>query len=552
MEAPLKPGILQNKTEPGRRTRMARINSVFNALVSWGLDKDEFFSCGPDIVKIRLTALSRLENKPRGKLILVTAMTPTYTGEGKTTIAIGLADALNLLRKKAAVALREPSLALAFGLKGAGVGGGKASLTPPQEISLQFTGDFYSVEAAHNLLAAAVDEHSYSDFPPLLDKILWQRVTCVNDRTLRKVMIAMGNSRNGTARTERFLPVACSELMGILCMSRSYDELKKRLAAIVVGSAQGRPVTTSDINFSGPPAAVLSGALQPNLVRTLGNTPAFVHCGPYANTSLGFSSLIATETALRLFDYVVTEAGGASDTGGEKFFNIKSRFLGLGPCVAVVVATVKALMRQGGAERDSGNLRAIEYGARNLFRHIEIVSSFGARPVVAVNRFAEDRNEEIDTILRLCRERNIPVSVSDAYFEGGIGAASLAETVLDNLNPSPAPPAFTYPVDMPLLEKIRLICKQVYGIRDVGIKAAAAEKLAGLEAWGFGELLVCMAKSHTVAPEKVDEVSDVYLASGAGYITALLGDHTFLPALPKGFNSGKVGLDQTGRVTGLF
>lgn len=531
---------------------MAQTYDIFSIAHKMGLEENELIPYGYEIAKVKLSALSRLEQSPRGKLILVTAMTPTPAGEGKTTTAIGLADALNLQNKKTSLALRQPSLALAFGLKGPGVGGGRSTLVPPREISLLFTGDFYAVEAAHNLLAAAVDEHAYSGNTPVLSNTFWQRTTGVNDRTLREVMVGLGSFRNGTARIDKFQPAACSELMGILCLSKSYDDLAGKLSSIVIGSSGRNSVKTEDIGFSGPLAAVLAGALLPNLVRTQDGSPAFIHCGPYANTSLGFNSIIATEMALRLSDFVVTEAGGASDTGGEKFFNIKSRLAGLEPCAAVVVATVKALRRQGGAENDTGNLSVLEYGTRNLLKHLEIIRSFGVAPVVAINRFPGDRTEEINAILRICREFSVPTAVSNAFAEGGQGAFNLAETVLNVISEKVKAPVLTYSDDLPLSEKIRHVSRRVYDIPDLAITPTAKEKLSLYEKWGFGKLPVCMAKSHTVSPEKAEQVTDVSLAAGAGYITAYLGDIVMLPALPRGFNTSKVRLTENGTITGLF
>ena len=513
--------------------------------------------------------LTSLRDKPRkGKLILVTAINPTPAGEGKTTTSVGLADALARLDKNVLLCLREPSLGPVFGVKGGAAGGGYAQVVPMEDINLHFTGDFHAIGAANNLLAAMLDNHIQQGNALGIDprRITWRRCVDMNDRQLRNIVDGLGGKANGTPREDGFDITVASEIMAVLCLATDLKDLKERLARIIVGyTYAGAPVTAADLKAQGAMAALLKDAIKPNLVQTLENTPAFVHGGPFANIAHGCNSVSATDAALKLADYVVTEAGFGADLGAEKFLDIKCRAAGMTPDAVVVVATVKALKYNGGvpkAELGAENVEALERGLPNLLKHVEnITQVFGLPCVVAINRFVNDTDAELALIRDKCRALGVNVALSEVWAKGGAGGEDLAREVL-RLVEQPKHFQFSYDLDQPLKAKIEAIVRRVYGGAGVAYSGAADKELARLEELGFGGLPVCMAKTQyslSDDPAKLGRpegftvtVSKVKVSAGAGFVVVQTGDIMTMPGLPKVPAAEKIDVDENGVISGLF
>ncbi len=510
-----------------------------------------------------------LRDRPRkGKLILVTAINPTPAGEGKTTTSVGLADALSRLDKNVLLCLREPSLGPVFGVKGGAAGGGYAQVVPMEDINLHFTGDFHAIGAANNLLAAMLDNHIQQGNALGIDvkKITWRRCVDMNDRQLRNIVDGLGGRMQGVPREDGFDITVASEIMAVLCLASDLKDLKARLARIIVGyTYDDKPVTAADLKAQGAMAALLKDAIKPNLVQTLENTPALVHGGPFANIAHGCNSVSATDTALKLADYVVTEAGFGADLGAEKFFDIKCRMAGLKPDAVVLVATVRALKYNGGvpkAELGAENLEALERGLPNLLKHVEnITQVYGLPCVVAINRFSNDTDAELALIADKCRALGVNVALSEVWGKGGEGGVPLAEEVL-RLCDQPHQFQFAYEPDLPLRDKIEAIVRRVYGGAGVSYAPAAAKELDRLEAMGFGSLPVCMAKTQyslSDDPAKLGRpegftitVSKARVSAGAGFVVVQTGDIMTMPGLPKVPAAEKIDVNENGVISGLF
>ena len=516
--------------------------------------------------KINLSVMNA--KKKDGKLILVTAITPTSAGEGKTTTTIGLADALARKGKKVVVALREPSLGPVFGIKGGAAGGGYAQVVPMEDINLHFTGDFHAIGAANNLLAAMLDNHIFQGNELNVDpaRITWRRCVDMNDRQLRNVEDRLGGGKNGVPRKDGYDITVASEVMAILCLATSLTDLKERLARIVVGyTYEDKPVTAGDLKAAGAMCALLKDALKPNLVQTLEGTPALVHGGPFANIAHGCNSVVATKTALKLGDYVVTEAGFGADLGAEKFLDIKCRKAGLTPSACVVVATVRALKMHGGLDKTqlgAEDLSALEKGLPNLLRHVSNMKEvYGLPVVVAVNRFPTDTDREIELVIEKCKALGVNVRLSTVWAEGGAGGVELAEEVV-RLCETKSEFRFCYDETLPVKEKIKAIVTKVYGGKDVCYTQEAEQQIARLEALGFGKIPVCMAKTQYSfsdnmtklgAPEDfIVTVRAAKVSAGAGFLIALTGNILTMPGLPKVPAAEKIDVDENGKITGLF
>jgi formate--tetrahydrofolate ligase len=508
-----------------------------------------------------------LATRPDGKLILVTAISPTPAGEGKTTTTVGLGDALNRIGKKAVVCLREPSLGPCFGMKGGAAGGGYSQVVPMDDINLHFTGDFHAIGSANNLLAALIDNHIYWGNEAGIDprRITWRRCLDMNDRALRSIVSSLGGVGNGFPREDGFNITVASEIMAILCLATSYEDLERRLAAIVIGATRHKnPVRAGAFKAEGALAALLKDALKPNLVQTLENNPAFVHGGPFANIAHGCNSAIATKLALKLSDYVVTEAGFGADLGAEKFFDIKCRQAGLHPDMAVIVATVRALKFHGGIAKgdlEGSDAGAVRRGLPNLRRHVSNINRFGVPSIVALNRFRSDTDEEIQTVIDGCHAIGVKAIVCEHWSNGSRGAEDLARAVATAIEAGAAKFSPLYALDMPLADKIKTIATVIYGADDVVLPKAVSEHLAYYEAMGFGTLPICMAKtqySFSADPELrgapegfLLSVREVRLSAGAGFVVAVCGDIMTMPGLPKRPSAERIRLDARGRITGL-
>ena len=514
-------------------------------------------------------ALIRESDKKDGKLILVTAITPTPAGEGKTTTTIGLADGLKRIGKNVTVALREPSLGPVFGVKGGAAGGGYAQVVPMEDINLHFTGDFHAIGAANNLLAAMLDNHIQQGNSLGIDvrKITWKRCVDMNDRQLRFIVDGMGGKANGVPREDGFDITVASEIMAVLCLSNSISELKEKLSNIIVGyTYDDKPVTCGQLNAAGAMTALLKDAIKPNLVQTLEGTPAFVHGGPFANIAHGCNSIMATKVALKMGDYTVTEAGFGADLGAEKFLDIKCRMAGLTPDAVVVVATVRALKMHGGLPKTALNtedLTALEKGIPNLLRHVSNIKNVYKLPcVVAVNRFPTDTDNEIDFIIAKCKELGVNTVLSTVWAEGGKGGEELAKEVVRLCEEEQGDFTFSYDLDMSIEEKIKAIVTKVYGGDGINILPAAKKQIEQLTALGFGNLPICVAKtqySFSDDPTKLGApegftvtVKNVKVSAGAGFIVVLTGDILTMPGLPKVPAAEKIDVDENGKITGLF
>jgi formate--tetrahydrofolate ligase len=502
-----------------------------------GLEPDEADLHGKYIAKLPLSVLRQREEKADGKLILVTAITPTRAGEGKTTVAIGLADGLNRLGRKSMLCIREPSLGPYFGMKGGATGGGCAQVTPAEDINLHFTGDMYSVSKANNLLASMIDNHLYFGNPLQIDsrRVTWKRVIDLNDRALRDIIIGLGGTSNGFPRRDGFDITPASEVMTVLSLSLSHGDLHERLRRIIIGyTFDGKPVTCAELKADAAMIILLRDAMYPNLVQTLEHTPALIHGGAFANIAHGCNTLLATKTALKLADYTVTEAGFGSDLGAEKFFDIKCRTGGLKPHAAVIVATVKALKYHGDG--------SLELGLPNLMKHIENIGFFGVPPIVALNRFVDDDDAELREIIRCCEDLNVPAAVCNAFNEGGAGAEDLAQKVTEVAEEESAL-RFLYPTDASIEEKMETIAKRIYGADGVEYDRKALSSIEQIEKLGLDGFPVCVAKTPASLSDRAElrgvphefniKVNDVRLAAGAGLIVMLCGSIVTMPGLPR-------------------
>ena len=533
-----------------------------------GIEEKYLEPYGRYMAKVDYALLRDMANKPDGKLVLVTAITPTPAGEGKTTTTVGLADGLRKIGKSAVVALREPSLGPVFGIKGGAAGGGYAQVVPMENINLHFTGDFHAIGAANNLLAAMLDNHIQQGNSLGIDprRITWRRAVDMNDRQLRNIVIGLGGKANGTPREDGFNITVASEIMAVLCLASDIKDLKERLSRIIVGyTYSGEPVTAGELKAQGAMAALLKDALKPNLVQTLEGTPAFVHGGPFANIAHGCNTVTATRMALKLGDYAITEAGFGADLGAEKFIDIKCRMAGLKPSAVVVVATVRALKHHGGvakAELGNENLDALEKGLPNLLQHIENITKVYKLPcVVAINRFPTDSEAELKLIESRCKALGVNVALSEVWAKGGAGGAALAEEVV-RICEQPNDFQFIYSLNMGIGEKLEAIATKVYHADGVDLVEKAPKQLAELEALGFGSLPICVAKtqySFSDDPKKLGApknfrvaVRNLEVSAGAGFIVALTGDIMTMPGLPKVPSAEKIDVDENGVITGLF
>ena len=547
--------------------REARPKKITEIAAECGIDEKYVELYGNYKAKINYRMMNALD-RPDGRLVLVTAITPTPAGEGKTTTTVGLADGLRRIGRKSVVALREPSLGPVFGIKGGAAGGGYAQVIPMEDINLHFTGDFHAIGAANNLLAAMLDNHIQQGNTLGIDprQITWRRAVDMNDRQLRNLVDGLGGRTNGTPREDGFDITVASEVMAVLCLASSLTDLKARLGRIIVGyTYSGEPVTAHDLKAEGAMTALLRDAINPNLAQTLEGTPAFIHGGPFANIAHGCNSVLATRMAMKLGEYAITEAGFAADLGAEKFFDIKCRMAALKPSAVVVVATVRALKHHGGALKaklSEENLPALEKGLPNLLRHVEnITNVFGLPCVVAINAFPTDTAAELALVERKCNELGVNVALSEVWARGGEGGVTLAEEVV-RLCETPSDFRTSYPLDASIEEKLEMICKRVYHAAGVKLTPEAKKQAKRLTELGFGGLPICMAKTQYSfsdnqnlrgAPEGFTvTVRNLKVSAGAGFIVALTGDIMTMPGLPKEPAAEKIDVDEDGRIVGLF
>jgi formate--tetrahydrofolate ligase len=549
--------------------RAASLRPILEIGERLGIPAAELVPYGHDKAKIRLEYLNGLKERPGGRLVLVTAMSPTPAGEGKTTVAIGLTDALNRLGQNAAVCLREPSLGPCFGMKGGAAGGGYAQVVPMEDINLHFTGDMHAIGAAHNLLAALIDNyvHWSNEIRIDLRRVTWRRVVDINDRQLRQILTGVGGPANGYPMEGGFDITVASEVMAIFCLSRDLRELQQRLARIVIGyTRSGEPVTAEQVQAAGAMTALLRDALAPNLVQTLENNPAFIHGGPFANIAHGCNSVIATEAALKLSDIVVTEAGFGADLGAEKFFNIKCRKAGLRPDAAVIVATVRALKMHGGVSRgelESENVAAVEKGLDNLGRHIRNTGQYGLPLLVAINHFDSDTEAELRTVREYTERRGVTSYVCRCWAQGGAGGEELARAVAALVaEGSRAQFRTLYEDDLPLWDKARTIARSMYGADDIAADQKIRDRFRQYEREGYGHFPVCMAKtqySFSTDPQLVGApnnhmvfIRDLALAAGAEFLVAICGDIMRMPGLPRQPAANRIFVNDQGQIEGLF
>jgi len=551
--------------EIARAASMERIETVGATL---GIPADALSNYGRYKAKLSFDFIDTLADRPEGKLILVTAITPTPAGEGKTTTSVGLGDGLNRIGKKTAICLREPSLGPCFGMKGGAAGGGRAQVVPMEDINLHFTGDFHAIGAANNLLAALVDNHIYWGNKLDIDsrRVTWRRVVDMNDRALREINCSLGGVANGFPREDGFDITVASEVMAIFCLARDLKDLEERLGNIIVAHTRDRqPVRARDINAAGPMTVLLKDALAPNLVQTLENNPAFIHGGPFANIAHGCNSVIATKTALRLADYVVTEAGFGADLGAEKFFDIKCRKAGLRPNAVVLVATIRALKMHGGVDRaDLGaeNVQAVKDGCSNLARHLSNLKRFGVPAVVAINRFTLDTDAEVDIVRETAAGLGAEAVLCNHWADGGAGTEELAHHVVAMIDKGEDDFQPLYPDEMPLWDKVRTVATELYGASEIIADKKVRAQFKDLQDAGFGDLPVCMAKTQYSfstdpnlkgAPEgHVVPVREVRLSAGAGFVVVVTGEIMTMPGLPRVPAADNIRLNEAGLVEGLF
>ena len=532
------------------------------------ISEDDLELYGKYKAKLSDELMERTKNNKDGKLILVTAINPTPAGEGKTTTSIGLGQAFGKMGKKAILALREPSLGPCFGIKGGAAGGGYAQVVPMEDLNLHFTGDFHAITSANNLLAALLDNHIQQGNQLGIDprQVVWKRCLDMNDRVLRNVVVGLGNKMDGMVREDHFVITVASEIMAVLCLADDMEDLKKRLGRMIVAYAfDGKPVTADDLQATGAMAALLKDALKPNLIQTLEHTPAIVHGGPFANIAHGCNSVRATKTALKLADYVITEAGFGADLGAEKFFDIKCRMAGLHPDAVVLVATVRALKYNGGvakADLNQENLEALKKGIVNLEKHIENLQKYGVPVVVTLNSFITDTKAETDYIEQFCRERDCEFALSEVWEHGGEGGIALAEKVLETLEKKESNFAPIYADELSLKEKIEVVAKEIYGAEGVTYSPAASKELKRIEDLGMKDFPVCMAKTqYSLSDDQTKlgrpegftiNVREVYVSAGAGFVVAVTGAIMTMPGLPKVPAANNIDVDNSGVITGLF
>ncbi len=552
--------------EIAQAATMKRIAEV--ASDSLGIDSDNLEPYGHYKAKLSLEYIKTLKDRPDGKLILVTAMTPTPAGEGKTTTTVGLGDGLNRIGKKTIICLREPSLGPCFGMKGGAAGGGYAQVVPMTDINLHFTGDFHAIGVANNLLAAMVDNHIYWGNELGLDerRIIWRRVMDMNDRALRNIVNSLGGIADGFPREDHFDITVASEVMAIFCLATDLDDLKRRLGNIIVGyTREKKPVYAKDLNAHGAMTVLLKDAFQPNLVQTLENNPAFIHGGPFANIAHGCNSVLATKTALKLADYVVTEAGFGADLGAEKFLDIKCRKAGLKPEIAVVVATIRALKMHGGVAKEdlkAENVKAVTEGGENLARHVENLKKFGLPVVVAINKFSADTRAEVDQVRQICAELGVDAIESDHWGNGGAGAEELAEAVVAKLDQNGGNYAPLYEDAMPLWDKVRTVAQNLYGAQGIIADKKVRDQFKELQDSGFGHYPVCIAKTQYSfstdpnlkgAPSNhVVPIREIRIASGAEFVVAVCGNIMTMPGLPRVPAANAIDVNEEGDIVGLF
>lgn len=542
--------------------KLKRIDEIAKML---NLSDEEYEVYGKYKAKIDLSVLNKLKDKKDGKLVLVTAITPTPAGEGKSTVTIGLTQGLNKIGKNAVAALREPSLGPVFGIKGGACGGGYAQIVPMEDINLHFNGDFHAISSAHNLIAACIDNHLKQGNELKIDtnKIVFKRVVDMNDRALRNIVIGLGGSENGVTRQSSFQITVASEIMAILCLSNSLMDLKERIGNIVFAyDINDNPLKVKDLKVEGAACALLKEAIKPNLVQTLENTPAIVHGGPFANIAHGCNSILATKLALKLSDYTITEAGFAADLGAEKFLDIKCRVAGLKPNCIVLVATIRALKHHGGAlELNKEDLNALSKGFENLDKHIENMKKYNVPVVVAINKFSLDTEKEIELIKKHCEDMGVDISLCEVWEKGGEGGEDLAKKVVkatsieSNYKP-------LYNLKEPVKEKIECICKEIYGAGEVKFSNKANKMMKKIESIGFGDLPICISKTQKSisdnptllnAPKGYTlNIDEIKLASGAGFIIAMAGGIIDMPGLPKVPAANHIDIDENGKITGLF
>lgn len=551
--------------EIGRLTKLKNIDEIAAKI---GLSPQDIDHYGEYKAKIRYSALFALENNPIGKLILVSSITPTPAGEGKTTVSIGLSQALNKIGKKSIVALREPSLGPVFGVKGGAAGGGWSQVLPMEDINLHFTGDFHAVTAANNTLAALIDNHIYFDNELNIDprRITWKRVLDVNDRMLRNVVIGLGGSKQGYPRENGFDITPASEIMAILCLSNNMDELKERIGNITIGfTYDGEPVRVHQLGIEGAIAALLKDALKPNLVQTTENTPALVHGGPFANIAQGANSVLATKTALRLSDYVVTEAGFGFDLGAEKFFDLVCKYGGFCTNAVVLVATVRALKIHGGVkvkDLNEPNPAAVTKGLDNLAKHLENINKFGMKSVVAINRFPSDTDEELKIVKDFVLASGFDASVVEYFTKGSEGGLELAEKVVEMVDNDVCHYRGLYDWNSPVEDKVFTIASEIYGAQKVDYSAEAKADLKKINKYGFDKLPICIAKTQKSLSDNPDligrpkdflvTVREIVIASGAGFLIPITGEIMRMPGLPKKPSAGAIDVEADGNISGLF
>jgi formate--tetrahydrofolate ligase len=548
--------------------RAAKLDPIVDVAKRIGINQESVFNYGHHKAKISLDFIESLKSKPEGKLILVTAMTPTPAGEGKTTTTVGLGDGLNAIGKKAIICLREPSLGPCFGMKGGAAGGGFSQVVPMEDINLHFTGDFHAVGAAHNLLSALIDNHIYWGNELGIDvrRITWKRVVDMNDRSLREIVSSLGGPGNGYPRETGFYITVASEVMAILCLANDLEDLTRRLGNIVIGyTREKNPITANDLNASGAMTVLLKDALMPNLVQTLENNPAFVHGGPFANIAHGCNTVLATKTALKLGEYVVTEAGFGADLGAEKFFNIKCRKAQLTPSVAVVVATIRALKMHGGVSKDElgkENVEAVKSGLDNLGKHIRNIGQFGVPVVVAVNNFTSDTDSEFNAIKQYCAELSVEAILCKHWADGSSGSSDLAKKVVQIAESGSAQFRTLYDDSVSLWEKTNTIAKSIYGAEEIIADKAVREQFKQLQDSGYGKFPICMAKtqySFSTDPNlkgaptgHVVPIKEIRLSAGAEFLVVVAGEIMTMPGLPKIPASNSIQLNKENQIEGLF
>ncbi|WHH57562.1 formate--tetrahydrofolate ligase [Petroclostridium sp. X23] len=551
--------------EIAQQAEMKHIREIAEML---DIREDELEYYGKYKAKISDVIWERIKDRPDGKLILVTAINPTPAGEGKTTTTVGLGQAMVKIGKKAVIALREPSLGPVMGLKGGAAGGGYSQVVPMEDINLHFTGDMHAITSAHNLLAAVIDNHIHQGNKLGIDsrQILWKRALDMNDRALRNIVVGLGGKINGFSREDGFMITVASEIMAILCLADGLMDLKDRLGKIIIGyNYNGQPVTAKDLNVDGAMTLLLKDAIKPNLVQTLENTPCLMHGGPFANIAHGCNSIAATKLALKLSDYVITEAGFGADLGAEKFLNIKCRYGNLKPDAIVIVATVRALKYNGGvpkAELKEENLQALSTGIVNLKKHIENMRGFDVPVIVSINRFNTDTKEEITFIKQYCAELGVECAISEVFEKGGEGGMELADTLVKVIDTVPSAFHLLYDEKQPIKQKIHTIVTRIYGGRDVAYTSSAERAIKQLELLGYDQLPICMAKTQYSLSDDAAllgmpkdftvTVKEVRISAGAGFIVALTGDIMTMPGLPKEPAAEKIDIDESGKIIGLF